>query len=324
MNTEYYKVVGIGDLCLDFTAATDKIPATDMASTLLHTTSQGGGKVPTALVAVSRLGVPSALMCTVGNDAAGRFCVQELKDCGVCTDYMTVLDQKTNLTICLAEQTTGGRSFIGKYDMPTVKPEQLDRAVIEHAQYLHLWSAGDAAKCAAQWIHAAGGKVVFDADRYNAATEQMLGLIDVFICSEFFFDGMFGSDRTDEALERGLRELCAHGCECAVVTLGAQGCAGLSKDGYFRLPAFTGIRVVDSTGAGDTFHGAFIYGLLQGWDAKKTARFSSAVSAVKCTAPGGRAGIPDVKTVTQFMETGRIDPALCEKWQRYYASHSLI
>ena len=323
MNQEI-KVVGIGDLCLDFTAATDKIPATDMAAALLHTTSQGGGKVPTALVALSRLGVPCALMCTVGDDAAGRFCKQELQDCGVCTDYMTVLDEKTNLTICLAEQSTGGRSFIGKYDMPTVKPEQLDRRLIENAQYLHLWSASDAAKSAARWIHAAGGRTVYDADRYNAATEQMLPMIDVFICSEFFFEGMFGAERSDEALEKGLRELCGRGCEIAVVTLGAKGCAGVSKDGFFRLPAFTGIHVADSTGAGDTFHGAFIYGLLQGWSAEKTARFSSAVSAIKCTVPGGRAGIPDLETVMHFLETGEINTALSEKWQAYYAAHSLI
>ena len=149
-------------------------------------------------------------------------------------------------------------------------------------------------------------------------------MIDVFICSEFFFEGMFGAERSDEALEKGLRELCGRGCEIAVVTLGAKGCAGVSKDGLFRLPAFTGIHVADSTGAGDTFHGAFIYGLLQGWSAEKTARFSSAVSAIKCTVPGGRAGIPDLETVMHFLETGEINTALSEKWQAYYAAHSLI
>ena len=51
-----FDVIGVGDLCLDFTAATPRIPATDMAAPLLYTTSQGGGKVPTALVALRRLG----------------------------------------------------------------------------------------------------------------------------------------------------------------------------------------------------------------------------------------------------------------------------
>lgn len=323
--SERFQVVGVGDLCLDFTAATDTIPATDMVTSLLGTTSQGGGKVPTALVALARLGIRSALFCTVGDDAAGRFCTQELEACGVCTDYMTILeDEKTNLTICLAEKSTGGRSFIGKYDMPTVKPDQLCREVIENADYLHLWSASAAAKSAAEWVRKKGGKVVYDADRYNAETKQMLPLINVFICSEFFFVGMFGEDCSDAALETGLRELCACGPEIAVVTLGSRGCAGVSSEGYFRLPAYSGIHVVDSTGAGDTFHGAFIYGLIQGWGAKKTAAFSSAVSAIKCTVPGGRAGIPDLKTVEQFVQTGQIDTTLSEKWQRYYTAHGLL
>lgn len=319
-----FPVVGIGDLCLDFTVLTEKIPATDMTTALMGTTSQGGGKVPTALVALGRLGVASALLCTVGNDAAGRFCCKELEACGVCTDYMTVVEHPTNLTICLAEQATGGRSFIGKYDMPTVKLEQLNRQLIENARYLHLWSASEAAKCAAQWSRAKGGCVVYDADRYDEQTKQMLPLIDVFICSEFFFTGMFGEETDDTALEVGLRALCDQGPRISVVTLGARGCAGVSEEGFFRLPAYTGIHVVDSTGAGDTFHGAFIYGLLQGWDAKKTAYFASAVSAVKCTVPGGRAGIPDIKTVERFIQTGEIDTTLSERWQAYYAVHSLI
>ena len=64
---------------------------------------------------------------------------------------------------------------------------------------------------------------------------------------------------------------------------------------------------MDTTGAGDVYHGAFIYGLLQGWDAQKTARFSNAVSAIKCTRMGGRAAIPTFETVTKFLETGVID-----------------
>lgn len=278
-----FDVVGIGDLCLDFTAATPRIPATDMAAPLLYTTSQGGGKVPTALVALRRLGASCTLFSTVGDDAAGRFCAQELRDAGVDTGNLVCLrGQRTNLTICLAEQETGGRSFLGKYDMRTVKPEELNREVIQSAKYLHLWSVSPAAQQAAAWIHEAGGAVVFDADRYSAAFEPHLQMIDVFICSEFYFTGRFGEqagrDRTQ--LEAGLRVLQSKGPGIVIVTLGGRGYAGVDQNGFFSGPAFTEIQVVDSTGAGDVFHGAFLYGLLQGWDAPETARFAAAASAV--------------------------------------------
>lgn len=322
-----FDVVGIGDLCLDFTAATPRIPATDMAVPLLYTTSQGGGKVPTALVALRRLGGSCTLFSTVGDDAAGRFCVQELRDAGVDTRNLVCLrGQRTNLTICLAEQETGGRSFIGKYEMRTVLPEELDRQVIQEAKYLHLWSVSPAAQRASAWIHAAGGHVVFDADRYSPDIESHLQMIDIFICSEFYFTGMFGAQASQDtaALEAGLRTLQEKGPRVAVVTLGAKGYAGADENGYFAGPAFTEIQVVDSTGAGDVFHGAFLYGLLQGWTAPETARFAAAVSAVKCTALGGRAGIPDAGVTEHFMRTGEIDRTLQKQWERYYAAHALL
>jgi len=66
------------------------------------------------------------------------------------------------------------------------------------------------------------------------------------------------------------------------------------------------------------FHGAFIFGLLQGWDAEKTAGFSSAVSAIKCTRLGGRAAIPDYKTVEKFIKTGEIDYTEIDKRVEFY------
>ncbi len=320
-----YDVVGIGDLCLDITAGVSRIPETDMAERLLFQTSQGGGKVPTALVAASRLGATCALFATYGGDGAGRYCKQELADAGVDTGYMVCLPREaTNLTFCLAEQATGGRSCIGSYDLRGILPEELDRGVIETAKYLHLWKMTPAALLAAEWIHEAGGRVVFDADRYARETEAHLEKIDVFICSEFFFTGMCGEASDRKARQEGLARIKAKGPATVIVTLGAKGCAGIDENGYFEEPAFSQITVVDSTGAGDVFHGAYIYGLLKGKDAREAARYASAVAAIKCTRSGGRTGIPDARTTELFLQSGRIDPAVSEKWSAYYKEHALI
>ena len=85
----------------------------------------------------------------------------------------------------------------------------------------------------------------------------------------------------------------------------------------FELPAFK-VNVVDTTGAGDVFHGAFDYAYLQGWDVKKCARFASGASAIKCTRPGGRAGIPDLLTLTRFLEEGVIDYTEIDERVRHY------
>ena len=78
------------------------------------------------------------------------------------------------------------------------------------------------------------------------------------------------------------------------------------------------MAAIDSTGAGDVFHGAFNYAYLQGWDVPRCARFSSGVSAIKCTQLGGRAGIPNLATVTRFLEDGVIEREwLDERLKRY-------
>ena len=92
---------------------------------------------------------------------------------------------------------------------------------------------------------------------------------------------------------------------------------GLSAEGYFELPAYQ-VEVVDTVGAGDVYHGAFLAGLLQGWTVEKTAQFSSAVSAIKCTRIGGRAAIPDMETVKDFMETGEINYTEIDRRVEFY------
>ena len=85
-----------------------------------------------------------------------------------------------------------------------------------------------------------------------------------------------------------------------LVTLGERGCRGQAEGRRFHLPAFQ-VEVVDTTGAGDVFHGAFIYGMLQRWELMKTIEFASAVAAIKCTRLGGRTGIPDRQQALRFL-----------------------
>ena len=106
------------------------------------------------------------------------------------------------------------------------------------------------------------------------------------------------------------------------VTQGSRG--GFLYDGSeFSRYACYPVDVIDSCGAGDVFHGAFLGGVLHGMDIKTCARFASAVSAIKCTRTGGRAGIPDFDTVMKFLETGRIDYTEIDERVKMYAKMPL-
>jgi ribokinase len=102
-----------------------------------------------------------------------------------------------------------------------------------------------------------------------------------------------GQDAPHVTALNALREL---GPEQVVITLGARGSIGLNNQGIFRQKAFP-ISAVDTTGAGDVYHGGYIYGLLQGWDMQECMRFASATAALKCAEIGSQSGIPNLKDI---------------------------
>ncbi|MBI3990998.1 MAG: hypothetical protein HY350_02500, partial [Candidatus Omnitrophica bacterium] len=123
---------------------------------------------------------------------------------------------------------------------------------------------------------------------------------DYLVASEVFAHDFGG----DAPLPDIARKLLKMGPRVVVITRGKEGALCVTADDEFFTPAFS-VRAVDTTGAGDVFHGGFIYGLLQEWGLKKVMEFASAVAALKCLKLGGRAGIPTRQEVEEFLKTER-------------------
>ena len=124
---------------------------------------------------------------------------------------------------------------------------------------------------------------------------------DILICGTGFGPALSG----ESDLWRAGAAMLALGPRIVVQTEGADGCYTVTREERFHTPAFC-VPVVDTTGAGDVFHGAYAAALLRGWDARRAALFSSAVSAIKCQRLGGRPGCPRFEDVMQFLDgTGR-------------------
>jgi sugar/nucleoside kinase (ribokinase family) len=124
-------------------------------------------------------------------------------------------------------------------------------------------------------------------------------------------------DKNRENIEENCRKVMDMGSPVVVFTFGEKGCAGISAEGFFDIPAYE-VEAIDTVGAGDVFHGAFLSGLLLGLSVAETARFASAVSAIKCTRIGGRAGVPSLETVKRFMQDGVIDYAEIDERVEFY------
>jgi len=130
---------------------------------------------------------------------------------------------------------------------------------------------GEASVQAAKWAREKGIPVVDDAGYFEETTEANTGLIDIFVGSRHYYNGLFKDEKTTKRTAKRWQKAVR---KMVVFTLGAKGVVGIDGDKYFEIPAFKNITVVDTTGAGDVFHGAFIFGLLKCWDAEKAAKFS--------------------------------------------------
>ena len=318
-------IVGIGDPFLDLVTHVGVLPKSNTNCKMKSHCFQGGGVVATALCAAARLGLKSALIGSVGDDLFGKLSLSDLKYNGVDTAFMkTAQGKKSNFSVCVTEEDIGGKEFIvftGNAD--EVKPNELNEDLIRSAKIVHCGLMNDTAVKACELIHSAGGKVSIDAPYFAEHVYNNYKHYDIFICSEMYYDKMCKDLSLDHsAYEDNLRLIQKEGPYIVIATFGEKGSRGVYGDKYIEVPAFS-VNAADTTGAGDVFHGAFDYYYLQGKSVEDCIRYSSAVSAIKCTRPGGRAGIPTAKVVEKFIKTGEIEYDEIDKRIAHYQSEGI-
>src|SRR5699024_2479965 len=203
---------------------------------------------------------------------------------------------KTPLSVIVSDNKTKGRTIFYSTGKVTSNFNLFKENDLS-ADLLHISSMGEVEMDAISWAKRNGIPIMLDADYYSESFVNNAHSIDLFIGSEHFFERYQPSLLLEEKLEK-IQEL---GPEIVGVTLGSKGCWVKDVNGLNKFEGFT-INPIDTTGAGDVFHGAFAYGYLKKWDLKKIVLFSNAVAAMSCMVIGGRKGIPNYNNVLNFLE----------------------
>jgi ribokinase len=295
-------VVGLGYCAYDILTIVPGLPQFDdvqmvHVSNLVH---DGGGQVGTALTTLARLGARTGYVGVLGNDREGHQLRELFEQERVDLARLRVeADVGTNICILLVEQGTGRRAILchRRAGAEALRLESGDRDYIQASQVLHLdGQFMPAAIQAARWAREAGVKVCFDGNHPRPGLDELLPKVDWLVVAEPFPVAYTGVADAQEAA----RELLALGAEVLVITLGERGCKVLTADEQFYMPGFQ-VNAVDTTGAGDAFHGGFIYGMLQDWDLRRVANFANAVAALNCRMLGGRRGLPTLAQVEALL-----------------------
>lgn len=295
-----FDVVGIGACCVDQLAVVPSYPPLDTRVKIESFTKQGGGPVATALVTLARLGARVSFIGKMGNDENAQFMLEEFKREGVDTKGVVFQkDSSSPFAFVTIEKSSGKRTiFWTRFNLQPITADELNKELITSAKMLFLDEyEPEAALLAARWAQNRKVKVALDANDLQPHIEELIKFSDYFITSQEFSEKFSGIDNPAKAAEK----MSKLGPSLVVITLGERGSFCWFEGKIIVKPAFR-VKVVDTTGAGDVFHGAFLFGLLQNWDMEKIMIFSNAVAALKCTKLGGRAGIPFLGEALDFIK----------------------
>ena len=303
-----FDVVGLGLNATDVAIEVPHYPAFNSKVEFTSARWQAGGQVATALVVCQRLGLRTKYIGRVGSDAFGQFQLESLRPEGIdLEDVQVVPDCPNQVAYIVIDQATGEHTILWRRDPRlTMRPEELRRERLAGARLLHVDGHDTAAAAqAARWAREAGLPVTVDVDNLYPDLDALLSATD-YLISSASFPGAY----TEEAdLFRALEQIrCRHRqLKLVAATLGREGVLGLEDDHFLYQPAYD-LPCRDTTGAGDVFHGAFIYGLLQGWPTSRILDFSNAMAGLNCQAVGARGGIATQAEAEKLMASGRRHP----------------
>ncbi len=292
-------VVGIGAVLIDHTVILPNFPAENQKVVIESYFDQVGGSVPTALIFLGKLKRSIRFISVVGDDHISSEIKRALVKHGLDVEYLITQENKASrFSHVWINKSNGTRTIAySRGTLDDLKKEDIHEEVIKNARILHLDAREPvAALYAAEIARNNGVTVTFDAGSFKQSSEELLRKAQVVFAPKRFAHDLFHIDDLSEGSKR-IREYEA---DIAIVTDGENGLSYTSNEGTFYQKSFN-VKTVDTNGAGDTFSGAFIDGLLSKKSIQESITFAAAAAALKCTRMG-KNNLPFREEIEEFIQ----------------------
>jgi len=300
VHIRHIDVLCVGHACYDLIFAVDHHPAPDEKARAGAFVSCGGGTAANAAMTAAALGARTAFAGYLGDDIYGDQHLAEFHAAGVDTQLVVHGAAATPISAIFVKPD-GARSIVNyKGDTNRLTGDDLLFATVSPKVVLFDGHQPALALAVAAWARAHGILTILDADTVNEGNLDLVRRCDIVAASEHFAQAFTGAP-TPAAGIASLAEIAP----AVVVTLGEHGLIWQREGETGALPAFA-VDVVDTTGAGDTFHGALAAGAARGMAWPDLLRFASAAGALCCTKHGARLGIPTAAEVAALLATGQV------------------
>ncbi|MGI8746516.1 MAG: carbohydrate kinase family protein [Bryobacteraceae bacterium] len=298
-----FDVVGVGLNATDTLILLSHFPAYAGKVAFDEEILSPGGQVASAMVACAHLGLRVKYVGTVGDDERGRIQMESLRLSGIDLEDVQIRKNCPNQSAyILIDRSTGERTVLWRrddclrLDPESIRPEQITGGRLLHIDGHDTNAVARAAEIARQ--HKI--PVTVDVDTIYHGFDRVLPNVDYLVASSEFPVQWTNQRDPFKALETIQNE---YHIRVAAMTLGAHGALARVDGRFIYSPAFV-VNCADTTGAGDVFHGAFCYSVLQNMPMRETLEFSNAMAALNCTALGARGGISTIADAKALIARG--------------------
>ena len=253
----------------------------------------------TELVTATAMGVETIFCGKIGDDMFGEFICKSLEEVGVGLQGLVIEKGTISPFSYIAAEASGKHRllFHTRGNCSPLQKDELDLSLLDGASALLLdGHQMEAAIAAAEYANKKEIPVILDAASVSEGMGELLSLTNILVAAERFAAEIAPMGELEDALA----ELQKMGPDVVVLTLGKEGSIGLSGTKIVRQGAYQ-VDIVDTTGAGDVYRGAFVFSWLEGWPLEQSMRFASIAAGLSCTTLGGRAGIPERSQVLELL-----------------------
>ena len=298
------KILCIGNSAYDITFLLSSYPKENYKYKTNEIIKCGGGTCSNSAYLLSKWGLDVYFASVVGNDQYGKIIYDELKSVGVNTDYFKLRDNfDTNVSYIVVNKENGSRTIISSNSVSNSIGKDFNIDIIPNI----LLIDGREFELSKRIIENNKNMIsVIDASNNNKQVIELCKLCNYVVCSKNFMMEVSNIDISNlDNLEDAFIKLENMFNSNIIVTLEENGCAYRNELRKIEIVPSIDVESCDTTGAGDIFHGAFVYGLANNWDMKKILRFSNIAGALSITKYGGRNSIFDLTEVEKkYNEVG--------------------
>ena len=293
------QVVCVGVITADTVALVDKYPAADERVLAEAIVRSVGGPAAIAAIALSRLGIQSAVVGTVGDDQDGQLALDALKREGVDASGVSLSTTPTSGSVIVSSKSQGTRAISTRQPITQLAPNDHAKNLAAAANWIHVDHVGVGNLVNLGIARGQGPKISFDAG-YGAKSFDVKQ-VDLFAPN----DRQMSERYPDLDIAAAVQRDSEIGENLVVATTGAKGSIGFSKNTGLVSAAPIRTEILSTLGAGDVFHGALLAQLIEGLDLKSAMERANVVAALSCRGLDGQSAIPTKHELEIFLNESK-------------------